>query len=37
MPRRRTLSDEQLLAMVLALIQAEGPDAATFAAVAKAS
>ena len=37
MPRRRTLSDEQLLAMVLALVQAEGPDAATFAAVAKAS
>ncbi|MGO7867622.1 TetR family transcriptional regulator [Rhizobium leguminosarum] len=37
MPRRRTLSDEQLLAMVLALIHAEGPDAATFAAVAKAS
>ncbi|MFB2607894.1 TetR/AcrR family transcriptional regulator, partial [Rhizobium phaseoli] len=37
MPRRRTLSDEQLLAMVLALIQTEGPDAATFAAVAKAS
>ncbi|QND39481.1 TetR family transcriptional regulator [Rhizobium leguminosarum bv. viciae] len=37
MPRRRTLSDEQLLAMVLALIRAEGPDAATFAAAAKAS
>ena len=37
MPRRRTLSDEQLLAMVLTLVQAEGPDAATFAAVAKAS
>ncbi|CAN7257922.1 TetR family transcriptional regulator [Rhizobium leguminosarum] len=37
MPRRRTRSDEQLLAMVLALIHAEGPDAATFAAVAKAS
>ncbi|TCA37004.1 TetR/AcrR family transcriptional regulator [Rhizobium leguminosarum bv. viciae] len=37
MPRRRTLSDEQLLAMVMALIHAEGPDAATFAAVAKAS
>ncbi|TBY44348.1 TetR family transcriptional regulator [Rhizobium leguminosarum] len=37
MPRRRTLSDEQLLAMVLALIHAEGPDAATFAAVAKVS
>ncbi|MBX4956836.1 TetR family transcriptional regulator [Rhizobium lentis] len=37
MPRRRTLSDEQLLAMVLTVIHAEGPDAATFAAVAKAS
>jgi AcrR family transcriptional regulator len=37
MPRRRTLSDEQLLAMVLALIHAEGPEAATFAAVARAS
>ncbi|ABC90068.1 probable transcriptional regulator protein, TetR family [Rhizobium etli CFN 42] len=37
MPRRRTLSDEQLLAIVLGLIHAEGPDAATFAAVAKAS
>jgi AcrR family transcriptional regulator len=37
MPRHRTLSDEQLLDMVLALIHAEGPDAATFGAVAKAS
>jgi AcrR family transcriptional regulator len=37
MPRSRTLSDEQLLDMVLALIHAEGPDAATFGAVAKAS
>src|SRR5690242_11281537 len=37
MPRPRTLSDEQLLSMVLDVIQSEGPDAATFAAVAKAS
>lgn len=37
MPRPRTLSDEQLLAMVLTLVQAKGPDAATFAAVAKVS
>ncbi|KQV63818.1 helix-turn-helix domain-containing protein [Rhizobium sp. Root1220] len=37
MPRNRTLSDEQLLDMVLGLIHAEGPDAATFGAVAKAS
>lgn len=37
MPRPRTLPDEQLLAMVLALVRVEGPDAATFAAVSKAS
>jgi AcrR family transcriptional regulator len=37
MPRNRTLSDEQLLDMVLALVHAEGPDAATFGAVAKVS
>lgn len=37
MPRPRTLSDEQLLSMVLDVIQSEGPDAATFAAVSKAS
>jgi AcrR family transcriptional regulator len=37
MPRSRTLSDEQLLDMVLALIHAEGPEAATFGAVAKVS
>lgn len=37
MPRNRTLSDEQLLDMVLALVHAEGPDAASFGAVAKAS
>jgi len=37
MPRTRTLSDEQLLEMVLALIHAEGPDAASFGAVAKVS
>jgi AcrR family transcriptional regulator len=37
MPRPRTLSDEQLLSMVLDVIQSEGPDAATFAAVARAS
>ncbi|MBB3657230.1 AcrR family transcriptional regulator [Rhizobium sp. BK650] len=37
MPRPRTLSDEQLLSMVLDVIKSEGPDAATFAAVSKAS
>ncbi|MBB4168683.1 TetR family transcriptional regulator [Rhizobium sp. BK538] len=37
MPRPRTLSDEQLLDMVLGLIHAEGPDAASFGAVAKIS
>ncbi|MDR7146403.1 TetR family transcriptional regulator [Rhizobium sp. BE258] len=37
MPRTRTLQDEQLLEMVLALIHAEGPDAASFGAVAKVS
>jgi AcrR family transcriptional regulator len=37
MPRPRTLSDAQLLDMVLALIHTHGPDAATFAAVAKLS
>ena len=37
MPRTRTLPDEQLLEMVLALIHAEGPDAASFGAVAKVS
>ncbi|MBB3592015.1 AcrR family transcriptional regulator [Rhizobium sp. BK529] len=37
MPRPRTLSDEQLLSIALGVIQSEGPDAATFAAVAKAS
>jgi AcrR family transcriptional regulator len=37
MPRPRTLSDEQLLSMVLEVIQSEGPEAATFAAVSKAS
>lgn len=37
MPRPRTLSDQQLLDMVLALIHAQGPDAATFSAVARAS
>jgi AcrR family transcriptional regulator len=37
MPRPRTLSDEQLLSMVLEVIRSEGPEAATFAAVAKAS
>jgi len=37
MPRQRTLSDQHLLEMVLALIHAQGPDAATFSAVAKAS
>jgi AcrR family transcriptional regulator len=37
MPRPRTLSDQELLDMVLAVISAEGPEAATFAAVARAS
>jgi AcrR family transcriptional regulator len=37
MPRPRTLSDEQLLDMVLELVHAEGPDAASFGAVAKIS
>lgn len=37
MPRARTLSDEQLLEIVLAFIHFEGPDAASFGAVAKAS
>lgn len=37
MPRPRTLSDQHLLDLVLALIHAEGPEAATFAAVSKAS
>lgn len=37
MPRARTLSDEQVLDLALALIHREGPDAATFAAVSKAS
>lgn len=37
MPRPRTLSDEQLLDMVLGLVHAEGPDAASFGAVAKIS
>lgn len=37
MPRPRTLSDEHLLDLVLTLIHAEGPEAATFAAVSKAS
>lgn len=37
MPRPRTISDEQLLLVVLEVIQSEGPDAATFAAISKAS
>ena len=37
MPRPRTLSDEQLLDMVLGLVHTEGPDAASFGAVAKIS
>ena len=37
MPRPRRLSDEQLLDMVLGLVHAEGPDAASFGAVAKIS
>jgi AcrR family transcriptional regulator len=37
MPRPRTLSDEHLLDLVLTLIHAEGPEAATFSAVSKAS
>lgn len=37
MPRPRTLSDEQLLDMVLGLVHAEGPDAASFGTVAKIS
>ncbi|MCV9960420.1 TetR/AcrR family transcriptional regulator [Pararhizobium sp. BT-229] len=37
MPRPRTLSDAQLLDMVLTLIHTHGPDAATFAAIAKLS
>lgn len=37
MPRPRTLSDRDLLDMVLAVISAGGPEAATFSAVARAS
>jgi AcrR family transcriptional regulator len=37
MPRRRTLSDQHLLDLVLTLVHAEGPEAATFSAVSKAS
>ncbi|WP_426125340.1 TetR/AcrR family transcriptional regulator [Pararhizobium sp. PWRC1-1] len=37
MPRPRTLSDQHLLDLVLTLIHAEGPEAATFSAVSKAS
>ncbi len=37
MPRPRTLSDEQLLSIALEVIRSEGPEAATFAAVSKAS
>jgi AcrR family transcriptional regulator len=37
MPRPRTLSDQHLLDLVLTLIHAEGPEAATFAAVSKTS
>ncbi len=37
MPRPRTLTDQHLLDLVLKLIHAEGPEAATFAAVSKVS
>lgn len=37
MPRPRSLSDQHLLDLVLTLIHAEGPEAATFSAVSKAS
>lgn len=36
MPRCRTLSDQHLLDLVLTLVHAEGPEAATFSAVSKA-
>ena len=36
MPRPKTLSDEEVLGAALGIMQAHGPDAVTFAAVAKA-